>query len=237
MSDVIQFPGGTEPPDEPPPLIPGEEGGGLLSEGDLIMKAVRVAEEDSHLLMSLLARMIRYQDYCLEMKIDRFTAVLRLAMLDQFTSVDEKAKARKISSPSFTFREADVAKARESKEYAKVHGDLVARLAVITSPSFSVDDLALLMEDSNAWELLRLAHFSGSAQNRISALKEFTDRRSAKKTRDMGGREMVLPERFVEQLAAGAAVMMAVLGAGSEARISAGELNVPRLIGEGTTSG
>lgn len=229
MTEIIQFPGGQEPPSPPP-----DEPAAQVSD-DPVMEAVRVSEEDSRLLMSLLAKLVRFQDYCLDMKLDRFTAVLRLAMLDQFSSVDEKTKARKISSPSFLFREQDVEKARSSAEYARVHKDLLDKLAVITSPSFSVDTLAELMEDTNARELLRIGLFANSAQNRISALKEFTDRRSAKKTRDTGGREMILPERFAEQLAAGMVFLAAKIQEHEE-RISGAHLNVPKLIREGRVS-
>jgi hypothetical protein len=239
MSDVIQFPGGQGPPvppEEPPgpPPDPADPVNAL----DPVTEAVRVSEENSRLLMSLLAKLIRYQDYCLTMKIDRFTAVLRLAMLDQFSSLDEKAKARKISSPAFLFREHDVQKARSSEEYGRIHADLMAKLEVITSPSFSVDSLAELMEDVNTWELFRIAHFAGAARDRTAALREFTDRRSAKKTRDLGGREMILPERFAEQLVAGMVFLTGKIQEHEE-KISGSRLNVPaspKLVGEGRAS-
>jgi hypothetical protein len=234
MSDVpgvIQFPGGQDPPDPPgPPTAPISD--------DPVTEAVRVSEDNSRLLMSLLAKLVRYQDYCKEMKLDRFTAVLRLAMLDQFSSFSEKTKARKISSPNFHFQEQDVQKARSSEEYARIHADLLAKLEVITAPSFSVDSLAELMEDANSWELFRIAHFAGSARDRTTALREFSDRRSAKKTRDLGGREMILPERFLEGIAAGM-VFLASKIEEHEEKISGSRLNVPaspKLVGEGRAS-
>jgi hypothetical protein len=232
MSDVLNFPGGG-PQDPVPP--PPAEGGAAPVTGDPVSEAASWSAHNSKLLMGLLAKLIRYQDYCKDMKLDRFTAVLHLAMLDQFSSFDDKTKARKLSTPSgFTFKAEDMPKARESEDYARVHRDLMEKVVVLTAPGTSVDAIAELMEDANSWELLRIAHFAPSPRDRKAALEEFTSRRSAKKGRENQGKEMILPERFIEQLTAGMAAMAVVIQ-DQHQQISGAKLNVPsaKMIGEG----
>lgn len=190
------------------------------------------------MLMALVAKLVRYHDYFLEMKLDRFNAVLHLALMDQFGSFPDKVKARKLSSPSsFTFTEADVEKARQSPEYARIHADVLAKAQLIAAGSLSVDRMAELLEDANTWELFRIAQFAPSPRDRKAALEEFTSRRSAKKGRENQGKEMILPERFIEQLAAGYEAMaaMAVVIQDQREQISGARLNVPsaKMIGEG----
>jgi hypothetical protein len=202
--------------------------------GDPISDAASWAAHDSKMLMALVAKLVRYHDYFLEMKLDRFNAVLHLALMDQFGSFPDKVKARKLSSPSgFTFTEPDVEKARQSPEYARIHADVLAKAQLIAEGNLTVDRMAELLEDANTWELFRIAQFAPSPRDRKAALEEFTSRRSAKKGRENQGREMILPERFIETMVAGLAAVATAIQGHEQERISGAKLNVPRLVGEG----
>lgn len=231
MAEIVQFPGGPAGPPAPPPTE-----GHAPATGDPVAEAVSYSDYATKTFMAIVAKLVRYQDYCKEMKIDRFQASLRLAMYDQFSSFPDAVKAKKISSPSgYSYREADCEKIRQAPEYARIQADILRVVDLLTDPG-SVDKLAEVLEGANAEELLRIAHFSPSARDKKAAIEEFTSRRSAKKGRDLAAREMVLPDRFMEQLMAGAAAVAAVLAqAGQQAQISAAEINVPgaKLIGEG----
>lgn len=229
MGEVTKFPGGPTDPPTPPPVE------NAPATSDPVQEAIGYSDYATKTFMATVAKLVRYQDYCKTMKIDRFQAALRLCLYDQFTSLPDPAKARKISTPNHSFKEADLERIRRSDEYPRLQADVLKVIDLLCDPS-SVDRLAEVMEDANAMEMFRLAHFAPSMRDRQAALREFVDRRSAKKTRDVGGKEMILPERFVEQLMAGAAAMMAIMGQAGQSQISGSELNVPRLVGEGRAS-
>jgi len=190
--------------------------------------AIRESHQEGRFFVTLVARFVPYSDFCDQVTLDVFRLLLGTALFDQFSELPDSEKAERMGSQANPVAAERLAGLREHPLYGAVRERIVEQARRLALPR-SMDEWAEVAEDIAAREGLKIA-LTGGVKERIEAVKSFVDRRSAKKGREMAPSILMLPDRFVEALKAGLAA-----NAGRAELADAGRLNVPRLVGRGST--
>lgn len=190
--------------------------------------AIRDSHQEGRFFVTLVARFVPYSDFCDQVTLDVFRLLLGTALFDQFSELADAEKATRMGSEASPVTAARLAGLREHPLYGALRERIQEQARRLALPR-SMDEWAEVAEDVAAREGLKIA-LTGGVKERIEAVKSIIDRRSAKKGREVAPSFLVLPERFVEALQAGFAAT-----ADRPEVADAGRLNVPRLVGRGST--
>lgn len=196
--------------------------------GAAVDGALEQAHTDARFFVTLVSRFVSYQEFFEKCGVDEFRGVLGVAVYDQFTRLDEEKKASKLAlSPE------QVASHRLHPIFERVKERLLEEARRLSLPR-SLDQWAEVYEDLAARDSMLLATVATKPLERLAAIKEMGDRRSAKKGREQRQLVLMLPANLLREIEAGMKAIE-ITGGSDEDEIDAGVLNVPRLIGSGTT--
>jgi hypothetical protein len=183
----------SEDPKAPAAFRPAEH---WTDQPDPLMEAASAARESLRLQLRAVGQMLRYPDYADSLTADQFYRLVRIALLDSFFSWTDEEKAGQLG-----IGEADLEWGRDHPDYERMCDDARAKLRAFAT-GVGIDDRAAGLEDEMAIQAAMAALYSPLPKDRLAATGVFLDRRSAKKTRDEGGRELVIPAGFVELIEA-----------------------------------
>jgi len=187
---------------------------------DPLTNATRTNRDETARWLSLVSRGVKYSDFLdadPPLGVNVFEELRTVALIDTFFQLDDAAILAKIDM------QPDVLKGyRENPQYQPMV-DALKGSAKRLGGADTVDGVAEAMEKEVVHEVYAMGMLEGNAREKLKALTEFVDRRSAKKGREGdAGSALMIPERMLELMA---------LGLEKERHLLPPE---PRKIGEGS---
>jgi ribosomal protein S30 len=194
--------------------------------------AVQAVHGEARIFVTLVGKFIRYGDFFKQengeiLSVGDFKSLVAAGIFDIFGSDltdDQKAGKLRIDVPRLEELRRHTAMPRLRERLVEIAEDLALPR--------TFEMLAEKCEELLARDALTLALLAPDPKVRQSANKEFIDRRSAKRGRPGKQTVLIMPANLVQEIEAGARILGLL---GRDSSIDAGVLNVPKLIGSGST--
>lgn len=197
-----------------------------------LTEAVAAVHGDARAFVTMVGRFVSYRDFFkLEdgvLSVGAFRDLVGAAIFDLFGSdLGDEQKASKLGMDT-----AKLESLRQHPTFPGVSEKLMEAATDLALPR-TYEQWAEKAEDLLARDGMRLAMLSPDAKVRQAANQEFIARRSAKKGRPGEQKVLVIPDKLFREIEAG----MKALGPAQkvDSEIDASVLNVPRMIGSGST--